>query len=483
MVRTFLLQDTLEVTCKISQVIHLGVIKTNDIMKTNLELSKLNQKKLFFKIGFILVLILLLMIPNMLIRDLIDERKGLESNVQSEIAASWGPSQKMMGPIMTIPFSREEITDEGPKVTEHRLRVLPKSLDIDVGLNTEERQKSIYKAILYNAKHNIQGSFVLPEESDFGKNLKTIHWDDVALDIGFSSSASLDNIVNLQWDKTNYKMESGPSDYQLFPSAIHTKLEVDPSKTKYTFTTEIGLNGSEAIKYMPIASNTEVSMTSAWDSPGFVGLPLPQKREISAEGFTAKWNSTEYNRPFKDTWIDGAVNLERRGEAFGVDLVQMVGHYQKNMRSAKYALLIISLSFLVFFFFEILKGNKIHPVQYIFVGLALSIFYSLLLSLSEHVGFDLAYLLAAGSVVGLIGWYSKFMLRQGSNIMILSLVLGGLYTYIYILLQMEEFALLVGSIGLFIVLAISMYLSRNMDWYGSEKKIEEGEIEMKVGLE
>jgi len=400
---------------------------------------------LFFKIGFILLLILLLMIPNMLIRDLIHERKGLEYSVQSEIAASWGPSQKMMGPILTIPFSKEESTEEGPKVTEHKLRILPKTLIIDVGLNTEERQKSIYKAILYNAKHNISGSFILPEESDFGKNMSIIHWSEATLDFGFSASASLDNIVNLQWDKTNYKMKSGPSDYQLFPSAIHTIIEIDPTKKKYSFDTEIGINGSESIKYMPIASNTKVSMTSGWDSPGFIGLPL-------------------------------------RNESFGVDLVQMVGHYQKNMRSAKYALLIISLSFLVFFFFEILKGNKIHPVQYIFVGLALSIFYSLLLSLSEHIGFDLAYLLAAGSVVGLIGWYSKFMLRQSSNVMILSIVLGGLYTYIYILLQMEEFALLVGSIGLFVVLAISMYLSRNMDWYGVEKEEADRELNLEVGV-
>jgi len=383
---------------------------------------------------------------------------------------------------LTIPFSKEESTEEGPKVTEHKLRILPKTLIIDVGLNTEERQKSIYKAILYNAKHNISGSFILPEESDFGKNMSIIHWSEATLDFGFSASASLDNIVNLQWDKTNYKMKSGPSDYQLFPSAIHTIIEIDPTKKKCSFNTEIGINGSESIKYMPIASNTKVSMTSGWDSPGFIGLPLPQDREITSDGFTASWSSTEYNRPFKDTWIDGAVNLNRRNESFGVDLVQMVGHYQKNMRSAKYALLIISLSFLVFFFFEILKGNKIHPVQYIFVGLALSIFYSLLLSLSEHIGFDLAYLLAAGSVVGLIGWYSKFMLRQSSNVMILSIVLGGLYTYIYILLQMEEFALLVGSIGLFVVLAISMYLSRNMDWYGVEKEEAVSDMDTMLGV-
>jgi inner membrane protein len=136
------------------------------------------------------------------------------------------------------------------------------------------------------------------------------------------------------------------------------------------------------------------------------------------------------------------------------------------MRSAKYALLIISLSFLVFFFFEILKGNKIHPIQYIFIGMALSIFYSLLLSLSEHIGFDIAYFIASITVIGLISWYSRFLLRGGTNVFVLALILTGLYSYIYTLLRMEEYALLVGTIGLFVALTITMYLSRNMDWYG-----------------
>ena len=432
----------------------------------------MDQRKLFLKIGFILLLILLLMIPNALIQSLIYERQSLESETQTEIASSWGPSQKIMGPVLSIPYSTIHTSKDGIITSfDHTLRVLPESLNVDVDLGTEERKKSIYKAILYNAKHNINGNFKLPDTSEFGKNLSKVHWSDATIDIGFSSSSSLSNIVNLKWGDINYKMQSGASDSQLFPSAIHSKVKIDPESSVYQFDTEIGVNGSKSIKYIPLASNTTVTVNSTWPSPGFVGLPLPTTREISENGFSATWNSTEYNRPFKDTWIDNEVNLSHRGESFGVDLVQTVGHYQKNMRSAKYALLIISLSFLVFFFFEILKSNRIHPVQYIFIGLALSIFYSLLLSLSEHVGFGPAYLIAASAVVGLISWYGKFMLKQGSNVMILTIILGGLYTYIYILLQMEEFALLVGSIGLFIVLAISMYLSRNMDWYGLKDKL------------
>lgn len=427
--------------------------------------NKFLQQKLFFKIIFILFLILLLMIPNALIRDLIRERQGLEYQTQQDIASSWGPNQTIIGPVLSIPFTKEIMTDAGTSKYEHTLRVLPKTFNINVELITEERKKSIYKAILYNAKHKMEGAFELPSVSKFGKNVAEIHWDNATVDIGFTSSASLDNIVNINWAQESFKMESGSSDSELFPSGIHAIVPLDESTQQYFFNIDLGLNGSEAINYLPLAENTDVHMKSNWAAPGFIGLPLPSRREITESGFTADWKLTEYNRTFKNTWIDNEVYLVQRGGTFGVDLIQTIGHYQKNMRSAKYALLIISLSFLVFFFFEMLKGNKIHFIQYIFVGLALSIFYTLLLSFSEHIGFDLAYLISAGAVVGLISWYSRYILRKGSNMFILTVVLAGLYLYIYILLQMEEFALLVGSVGLFVVLAMSMYLSRNFDWY------------------
>lgn len=405
------------------------------------------------------------MIPNAMIRKLIYERQSLESQTQQDIARSWGPSQKMMGPVLSIPFTRTLTRDDGVSTFDYTLRVLPKDLNLDVNLTTEERKKSIYKAILYTANHDISGSFELPDESAFGKNVATIHWQQATIDIGFTSSASLAHLVEFNWGTTSYMMKAGATDQALFPSGIHANINIDPKLKSYSFDTKIGIHGSETIHYLPLASNTTLTMKSDWSSPGFIGLPLPTQRDISDTGFSATWTLTEYNRSFKDTWEGNEIQLAHQAESFGVDLVQMIGHYQKNMRSAKYALLIISLSFLVFFFFEMLKGNRIHPVQYIFVGLALSVFYTLLLSISEHIGFDLAYVIAAGSVVALVSWYSRFILKQGSSVVVLSLLLGGLYSYIYILLQMEEFALLVGSIGLFLVLAMTMYLSRNMDWY------------------
>jgi len=423
------------------------------------------QKSLYLKIGFILLLILLLMIPNFLIQDLIRERQSLDHQVKREIASNWGPSQNIIGPILSIPYILEVEINDKKKLSQHTLRVVPEDITIDVNLNTEERQKGIYKAILYNADHKIKGIFKLPSLSDFGNYVKEIQWDEAVVDMGFSSATSLDDIIQFKWNNDTYKMESGVSSPTLFNSGIHTKVNIDSIQGEYIFSTQIGINGSESIQYLPIASNTKVAMNSNWDSPGFNGLPSPQTREINEDGFSAEWRATEYNRPFKSIWKDNEVNFSHHSALFGVKLIQTVGHYQKNMRSAKYALLILSLSFLVFFFFEILKGSKIHSVQYIFIGLALSVFYVLLLSFSEHIGFNGAYIIASVATIGLISWYSKYLLKQGSKVLILTVILSILYAYIFTLLQMEDLALLVGSLGLFAALVITMYLSRNTDWY------------------
>lgn len=446
--------------------------------------KKIPQGKLFFKIFFVLFLILLLMIPNSQIQGLISERQSMERFTQQDIAASWGPNQTIIGPILSIPFTKEIPTKDGESTRhDYILRVLPKTLHIDVDLQTQERKKSIYKAILYSASHELTGVFEQPDFSKFGKYVSDIHWANASLDFEFTSSRSLDKVVYVDWNSEKIKMQAGASGKNIFyNSSIHSSVPMTKDIKEYHFKASISIHGSEAINYMPLAENSSLSMKSDWTAPGFIGLPLPSERKITESGFTANWKLTEYNRTFKNIWIDGEDQHKLRQETFGVDLIQTLGHYQKNMRSAKYALLIISLSFLVFFFFEMLKGKRIHFVQYIFVGLALSIFYILLLSFSEHIGFDMAYLVSGVSVVGLISWYSRYILYRDSNVLILTSILSGLYLYIYILLQMEEFALLVGSLGLFTVLAITMYLSRHFDWYNLSSSVE-SEKEMVLEVE
>lgn len=438
------------------------------MIDTNSIAAKFTQWRLFFKVAFILFLILMLMIPNLLIQELIYERQTLESQTQYDIASSHGPEQRVLGPVLSIPYVIGIDTDKGVKYVDHTLHILPTDVDIHVVLETEERSKSIYTAMLYTADHTIEGKFKLPSKDDFVGDIHQISWGDASIDLGFAAAASLADVVKITVGGYTHLMRSGSSDHRFFDSGIHAQIDLSDQKGDLTFSTQFLLNGSKALRFAPFADNTTVYVEcDDWASPGFVGNPAPQMREVRETGFSASWRATEYNRAYKSMWVDMETSLDRTHANFGVELIQTVGHYQKNMRSAKYALLIISLSFLIFFFFEILKGRKIHPLQYVFVGLALSIFYALLLSLSEHLGFDLAYLIGASAVVGLISWYSQYLLGARRDVMLLSISLGGLYTYIYCLLQMQDFALLVGSVGLFVILAIVMYLSRNFNWYNT----------------
>jgi len=406
-----------------------------------------------------------MLIPNSLIIDLIFDRQVLEQQVQSEISAGWGPDQKIVGPILSIPYRQRKIVDDKIIYSDHVLKVLPSELSVDVDVSTEERKKGIYKAILYKGGHSMSGVFTLPSNINFGNYVDSILWSEISIDIGFSASSSLEGIAYVDIGGIKHKMRSGASSTSSSPSSVHTTFAIDPSILRLDFSCAFSIKGSGSLTYVPVADSAEYTLRSDWHSPSFIGFPLPGERQISSEGFTAQWNNTEYNKPFKRMWEDDQVNIYRTSNMFGVKLVSPVGHYQKNMRSSKYALMIMSLTFMMFFFFEVLKGAAIHSIQYVFVGLALSVFYVLLLSLSEHVGFEWAYFVASCHIIGLIGWYSIYMFNDKRSVFVLISILVGLYGYIYILLQMEDYALVVGSLGLFAILASVMYLSRRMNWY------------------
>jgi len=256
------------------------------------------------------------MIPNSQIQGLISERQSMERFTQQDIASSWGPNQTIIGPILSIPFTKEIPAKNGETTRlDYILRVLPKTLDIDVDLKTQERKKSIYKAILYNASHDLEGVFEKPDLSKFGKYVSEIHWENASLDFEFTSSRSLDKVVHVEWNSEKIKMLAGASGKHIFyNSSIHSSVPMKDTIKEYRFKTSISINGSEAINYMPLAENSSVSMRSDWTAPGFIGLPLPSHREIRESGFTANWKLTEYNRSFKNAWIDGEDQHKLRQE-------------------------------------------------------------------------------------------------------------------------------------------------------------------------
>lgn len=288
--------------------------------------------------------------------------------------------------------------------------------------------------------------------------------------LGIFDPSGINANVSLTWNEQKFNMSPGSPYKKAINDGIHT--EIDLSKNHegiQQFKTQIDLRGHYHFHFDPTAKNTSITMTSNWHSPGFVGKILAEKHEITSDGFSANWKVSEYSRSVPTLWTDDQHKIGKTSRSFGVEFIQPVDQYQQNMRSAKYALLIISLSFLSFFFFEIMYRKKVHPVQYTFIGLSLSIFYYLLLSISEHLGFDKAYIIATTSVITLILAYSKSILNNGKSLWILGIILVLIYSYIFVLLQLEEYALIAGSIGLFCILALVMYMSRNVNWYQMNK--------------
>ena len=231
----------------------------------------------------------------------------------------------------------------------------------------------------------------------------------------------------------------------------------------------VKINGSEQLHFVPLAGNSTFSLTSTWPDPKFDGSNLPTSRNVGSQGFTAKWNFNKANLPFGTAIKD--FDFKKEPFAFGVTMIQPADQYAKTMRSVKYAILFIGLTFALFFIIEIMQQKPVHPVQYVLIGIALVIFFTLLLSISEFILFDYAYLIAAAATISLISLYAKGHFNSLKTAGVFASLLACLYGFIFVLIRLEDTALLVGSIGLFIVLAVVMYASRKINWYGERNQI------------
>jgi inner membrane protein len=266
------------------------------------------------------------------------------------------------------------------------------------------------------------------------------------------------------WNRQAEEVEPGIPTGDISGSGFHVKIPLEEID-RFDFQFELSLNGSDHLYFVPVGKSTNIRMRSSWMHPRFDGAFLPDRRDITDGGFKADWNVLHLNRNFPQSWKGNAYHTDE--SAFGSFLILPVDQYQKTMRSAKYAIMFIALTFMIFFFVEILNRRRIHPVQYLLVGLSISIFYVLLLSLGEQIGFNLSYLVSGVAIVGLITGYVAGIFRHVKLTLILGICLVLLYAFLFILIQLKDYALLLGSIGLFIAMGLIMYTSRNVDWYST----------------
>ena len=414
-------------------------------------------------------LTLVLFIPNFMIQDLIYERQGRSRETIEKINGKWSHAQTLCGPVLAIPYTvAYKGSDNKISYENHTLNITPEMLNIKTTLFPEERHYGIYKTLLYKSEQDISGEFVIKEFPQFDGN--TVHWDKACIRMGFSDLRGItSNIVFTLGGRVYDTEASGTFDESLGKEllAMLNDTNLSIAETPVPFSCKFNLNGSSSMNYVPIGKTTKVEVSGAWESPGYVGNFSPE-HTLTEKGFNAAWSVLRFNRNIPDVWVDNKID-DFYSTFFGVNLVETVDHYQQNMRSAKYALMFIALTFVVFFFVEILTKKKIHPIQYLLVGIALILFYSLLLSISEQLSFGLAYLVASIATIGLITIYTQSIFKNKIQTGILTFVLCLLYIFLYVVLQLEDIALLIGSVGLFIILAIIMYLSRKISWYKQEE--------------
>ena len=423
------------------------------------------------------ILILLLLIPVTMVRDLIREREYRQKDAIQEISAKWGGEQTITGLVLSVPYYiNSKVYDDKDNSyklvrTKEYAHFLPDQLIIEGDISPEMRYRGIYEVIVYNSSLRIEGSLPYPDLKDWKIKNEDIIWDETFVSLGLSDLKGIQDNITVNWNEKRIDLNPGIQTSDVIFNGLSRRIPLndkDTVKSILNFSLDININGSSSLFFVPLGKSTLVTLNSTWKNPSFDGAFLPDNREISKDGFTANWNVLHQNRSYPQQFLGSTRGISQ--SSFGVNLFVPVDEYQKSMRSAKYAVMFITLTFLIFFFVQILNKVRIHPIQYIIVGLALCVFYTLLIALSEHISFDASYLISSVCIITMITLYSYSIAKNSRLTKIIGGILTLLYLFIYSILQMQDYALLMGSIGLFVVLGIIMYLSRKIDWYAIQEK-------------
>jgi len=434
-----------------------------------------------FKLFFIGVLALLLLVPLAMVKSLLSERRARRIEAVADITKSWGDSQTLIGPVLVVPYRipvkmrRDQLVDGRYRPVEETnwstafACFLPTNVEVVGSLDPRLLHRGIYAAAVYRSSLAVTGTFAPPDFSEWKIDPPNIVWEDAAVLVSVSTPRGISDALSLRLGGASLPLAPGPT-LASFANPLRARVPAHAldSKLPIPFALDLTLNGSGSLSVAPVGMQTRVSFDSPWADPSFQGAFLPVRREVTPAGFKAIWQVSYYGRGFPQAWTsaDGsnAANSLARS-AFGVSLVTPVDNYRLVERAMKYGILFIVLLFAGFFLFETLTQLRIHPLQYLLIGAALSLFYLLLLALSELVPFGGAYLAAAGAAVTLVTGYSAAVLGRRRRAAVIGLELALIYSFLYTTLQLQDYALVFGSVGLFAALAIVMFTTRRVNWY------------------
>ncbi|RPI76807.1 MAG: cell envelope integrity protein CreD [Desulfobacteraceae bacterium] len=429
------------------------------------------KKSRILQLILIGILVLVLKIPVFMISNLIREREAREHEAMTEVTSKWGSEQVLTGPVLVIPYKYHwrEIGDKGKTIERIQTRFatfLPEKLNAQGEMKTELRYRGIFEVPVYHIALNVQGEFMRPSFQEWDVQPGDILWDQAQLTVGISDTRAVREQVKLNWNEQIFSFLPGIGAYEsIAESGMHVNLAKQLNAQRFAFSFSLLLNGSQGLFVAPFGRDTTVALKSNWQSPSFQGAWLPNQRTINVNGFDASWSIPYLGRNYPQSWNSEKLMKDKiAASQFGVNLITAIDKYRMAERSVKYAGLFILLTFAAIWLIEILVKFRVHFLQYLLLGFALCVFYLLELSLSEHIRFAAAYAIAAIAVIVMTTAYGKVMLKTYTKAAIVGSVTTTLYGYLYVILCNEDYALLMGSIGLFVILGLVMFLTRRVNW-------------------
>jgi inner membrane protein len=436
-------------------------------------------------IGF---LILLLLIPLANMEALVSERVAMRQEAAARVADSWGGMQTTAGVLLSIPVETTRLVVEQTAMGRETQRteidrevfyVLPDTLVVNATADPDTRPVGLYDTPVYTARVQISGEFVNQEFASLlvDKTDRQVKWSEARLLVLNSESRALRAVDDVRVAGESLRVAA---DSYAGLAGVSTPVPETALRSGATipFQLRLTLTGSTSLTFLPLARKADITLKSAWPHPRFEGAPAPLQPQISDQGFSAHWSVLEINRNFGQIWSDqqslGGVPVAAAfaQNRVGATFYEPVDIYQRNYRAVHYAAMLIGITFLTFFLWEHVTGLAIHAMQYLMVGMALALFYLLLLALSEHVVFDLAYAISSAALVGLITVYLSGVLRSVRLATGAGAGLAILYALLYWILRSEDYSLLMGALLLFGVLAVLMLATRKIDWTQVGRRVE-----------
>ena len=428
------------------------------------------------KLMMVGALTIVLLLPLAFVQDLISERNQRKTEIMDEVSTIWGKDIMFYGPILKVPYksnvSTKIINEKTGAITlqndskTNYAYFFPNELNNKTNvLKNEKLKRGIYSPIVFNANLNFEGNFSNLDFAKMGISEENVDWDKASIIIKTTNLKSIKSelLIQLNGQKLLFEPTNNNEEYSIISTQSFNYNALAKNQL-LDFKFSINYNGSNSLKFIPIGKTTSVSIDSDWESPSFEGsfAATDATKKISNSGFHADWKILAINRTFSQQYNNTLPNLD--DYLFGVKLIQTVDEYQQNERASKYGFLVIGLTFLLFYLIQTISKINIHIFQYSMIGIALILFYTLLIAITEHSSFSLAYSLSSIAVIALITSYSVSILQNKKFPVLIGSSLVVLYSFIFVIIQLEDYALIVGSIGLFFILATVMYFSRKIEW-------------------